>query len=142
MLRRLSLAVTLAFALNGQMLFAQSSTVASPAISTAPRLAMTGLGSRPSLVPPQPPVYLDPREHTGHGVAKRALLGAITGMVVAVGGTALWVQHCNQTDHHSEGPPCEIAYVYPGVPVIAGGAMLGAFIGGRWPMGSAALRVR
>ena len=54
-------------------------------------------------------------------------------MVVAVGGTALWVQHCNQTDHHSEGPPCEIAYVYPGIPVIAGGAMLGAFIGGRRP---------
>ena len=77
---------------------------------------------------------------SNHDAGRRALFGAMVGTVVAVSATALWVQHCERTSHHSEGPPCAIAFVYPGVPLIVGGAMMGALVGSRWPSGNGGSR--
>jgi hypothetical protein len=130
--KRYMLAVALALALTGRLLSAQVPAAASAAVRSAPSLTAALPGARPSVAPMQPLVHLVTPVQARAGVGHRALLGAVTGMVVAVGATALWVGHCNRTDHHSEGPPCEIAYVYPGIPVIAGAGMVGAFIGSKW----------
>ena len=141
-LRSASLAVALALVLTGRVLFAQMPAPASQTVRSAPWVAASVAGARPAVAPERPLPSLVTPAHLSAGVGHRALLGAVTGMVVAVGATALWVSHCNQTDHHSEGPPCEIAYVFPGIPVIAGAGMLGAFIGSRWRTRDPARRVR
>jgi len=60
------------------------------------------------------------------------IAGAVLGVAVTALAFDLAIQHCERSDHHSEGPPCGIAWV--GFPLYAmGGAFIGTIAGSRLP---------
>jgi hypothetical protein len=72
----------------------------------------------------------DPNER---GRIDHALIGSLVGLVAGAAALVLDVRHCNATNHHSEGPPCEIGYA--AMPIVAlGGAAVGTIVGALLPV--------
>jgi hypothetical protein len=61
---------------------------------------------------------------------RQVLVGAVVGALIGVAATVAAVEYCIANDQpRSEGPPCELGYIYVGVPASAAGALIGALVG-------------
>lgn len=64
---------------------------------------------------------------------RHAVIGIFAGAIGSVAALYIGVQHCESTNHNSDGPPCAIGYA--GLPIyLIAGAGAGGVLGTVWPV--------